>query len=378
VVSYAPPRSLRPPQPPVEFFAFRQGLKLELFAQFAEEHRDVVQRYEAIWVVDEDIETTTENINAMFDIFVALNLSLAMPSLAGASAIHHPHMDWRADSVARFTNFVETGLPIISRRLLPRILPILHVGRSGHSADILISVRALDNVPERPSRNIALIDATPVQHRSSPSSVDTYVHRDQQEVEGTRLFLRAGLLSPKEWSWRWPYTTAVFSLPLRLAWVVVPDEDWQRNISCGARAGGPARGGSALAAVGLSGPLVVTPRSAGAYLVGDAQPGLRTTPLPLDTIARRLVQRHGGVAVAIALPQPGQNDAFDGAESTCDALEQAAAVFDMPADGSWCYWDLLHMRPLAKCWTPSLARRGGAGTVTACAAVASLGICRRQ
>lgn len=75
--------------------------------------------------------------------------------------------------------------------------------------DTLISVRALDNAPERSSRRVALIDATPVQHRSSPA---TCVHREQQEVEGIRLLLRTGLPSPNEWNWRLPYTGAFFTL----------------------------------------------------------------------------------------------------------------------------------------------------------------------
>lgn len=376
VVSYAPPHSLQPPQPPVEFFAFQTGLKMELFARFVEEHRDVVRQYEAIWVVDDDIETTTEHINLMFDIFMALNLSLAMPSLAGASVIHHPHMDWRPGSVARFTNFVETGLPIISRHLLPLILPILHVSRSGHSADILISVRALDNAPTWPSRNVALIDATPIQHRSSPSSVDVFVHRDQQEVEGARLLLRAGLLSPKEWKWRWPYPRSVFPLPLRLAWVVVADsarerQSGQQAISCRARAGETVGGKGALSAAGLSGPLTVTPHSVGAFLPGGGQ----LAAMSLETIAQRLVQLHGGIAVAL---QREVEDALDITELACDALENAATVFDMPADNSWCYWAFFHLKSLAKCWTRPLARGGGSDTVVACAAVASLDICRRR
>lgn len=206
-----------PPQPPVDYFHVEKGLKLELFARYADRHD--ISRYQAVWLVDEDIESTTENINLMFEIFTAFNLSMGMPALGGNSAVHHRLHRWVPDQILHYVNFVECGLPIFNRQHLRTVLPSLASAGSGHSVDYLWTLMLNPNTSAITAQ-IGVIDATPVQHPTRLSTVEVEVSMLEQERHGLAQLIRAGVLPEGTEQWQEPFPRLTFSTHPRALWLL--------------------------------------------------------------------------------------------------------------------------------------------------------------
>lgn len=125
--------------------------------------------YDAIWFGEDDIQTTTNNINSMFKIFTDHNLWLAQPALTKESFIAHSITQERPGSILRYTNFVEVMVPIFSPFALEKCLETFSKSASGWGLDFV-----WPKILGYPTDKIAIIDAAPVTHTREGWKGDLY------------------------------------------------------------------------------------------------------------------------------------------------------------------------------------------------------------
>lgn len=119
---------------------------------------DVLDRYDYVWLPDDDLACDTDAINALFEYTACYRLSLAQPALTEDSYFTHEItlVDRRFD--LRYTNFVEIMAPCFSREFLQRCLPTFDTTQTGWGLDFHWPRLAPD-----PSA-LAIIDAVTVRH----------------------------------------------------------------------------------------------------------------------------------------------------------------------------------------------------------------------
>ena len=96
---------------------------------------DLLARYKAIWVADDDIIISTSAINQLFSIFSRKQLTLLQPAFCIRSKISHPITKRKLFTGIRYTNFVEMTCPVIERDFLLRFLAVYDPALVGFGID---------------------------------------------------------------------------------------------------------------------------------------------------------------------------------------------------------------------------------------------------
>jgi hypothetical protein len=123
-------------------------------------HRwDGWREYEYIWLPDDDVFTSQESINQLFDLGKALSLELFAPALHEASFYAHFDTMRNQRCFARRTGFVEIMVPCFSVSALSKLLPTLDLTPTGWGWGLDSLWPYLLNY-----RNVGVIDAVPVLH----------------------------------------------------------------------------------------------------------------------------------------------------------------------------------------------------------------------
>ena len=149
-------------QPPVHaqgaaFVHMQKGAKWPGLEQTLLAHWDTIQKYRYVWLPDDDLLCTPEDVSRMFAICDDLQLELAQPALTRDSYFTHIVTMQHPEFQLRFTNFVEIMAPVLSADMLSRVFHTLAGQVSGYG---------LDGLWPRFSRlgKVAIIDDTPVKH----------------------------------------------------------------------------------------------------------------------------------------------------------------------------------------------------------------------
>lgn len=143
-----------------EYRHFYQGGKWDGIYRFFTEHSEIVERYDLFWLVDDDIETSPEQLDLLLAYVRAHQFELAQPALTLDSYYSHRLTLVCPGFAHRHTNLVEIMAPILSKRLLQRVLPVFAFTRSGYGIDWYWQKEV-----ENPQKGIAIVDAYPVSHR---------------------------------------------------------------------------------------------------------------------------------------------------------------------------------------------------------------------
>lgn len=138
------------------YFHMRGTFKLETIYNIVNKLRDVVEKYDAIGLPDDDCFTNTSSINKAFQLFHKYNLDLAQPSVSGGY-ISHLITRQNPNCILRFTNFAEAQFPIFKNQIFFRLLNTFILNRSGWGIDYLWA-KMLQG------KNIAIIDAVGICH----------------------------------------------------------------------------------------------------------------------------------------------------------------------------------------------------------------------
>jgi len=174
-----------PPPGCIDHCVQKQGFKFENFYDFVATND--VSGYEAIFVVDDDIEIGTEQLNELFEVFMDYDLDVGQPAFTHDSIISHPITVQDKSCVLRFCNFVENGVMILSKRVLDKCLPVFKEGNTGWAVDY-ICCSMLDN-----GNNIAVIDKVPCKHPHTVSTLDTVIPRPEHGVLGKEMLKKHGI-----------------------------------------------------------------------------------------------------------------------------------------------------------------------------------------
>lgn len=175
-----------------EYWEHRPGPKWSCIAELLAEHPELIDRYQAFWFPDDDLDADTDTLNRMFALFHGLRLKLAQPALTRDSYFSWPQLLQRPGFVLRQLAYVEVMAPLFTRDSLRTCLPSFQRSRSGWGLDWLWP-QALGG--SRDGR-IAVLDATPVKHtRPVGGGGDLYKNNPELDPrnDSRRLTAEAGL-----------------------------------------------------------------------------------------------------------------------------------------------------------------------------------------
>jgi glycosyltransferase involved in cell wall biosynthesis len=121
------------------------------------EYRDVVDRYDYVWLPDDDLMCVPEQVSEMFDIAAQLRLDLAQPALDPKSYFSYPITLRHPRFQVRWTSFVEVMAPLLSTPFLWKVLPTIEQNVTGWGLDFVWPTMTSIG-------KMAIIDETPVLH----------------------------------------------------------------------------------------------------------------------------------------------------------------------------------------------------------------------
>ena len=117
------------------------------------------REYDYVWLPDDDIRASQDQINRMFDIAAGVGLDLFAPALDDASYYAHFITKRNEAFFGRRTGFVEIMVPGFSRAALEQLAPTLDESETGWGWGLdSVWPKLLDY------RNVGIIDAVPVTH----------------------------------------------------------------------------------------------------------------------------------------------------------------------------------------------------------------------
>jgi hypothetical protein len=141
--------------------------------------------YDAVWMPDDDLDTTAEDIDLLFDVAAGAGLDLFAPALDDAS--HYAHFDTRRNPrfFGRWTGFVEIMMPGFSRAALERLLPTLDESETGWGW-------GLDSVWPKllGYRDVGVVDAVAVTHTRPVGAMRDEALRGRVLAESDRLLAK--------------------------------------------------------------------------------------------------------------------------------------------------------------------------------------------
>lgn len=121
-----------------EYAVFQKGTKFSAMSLLLRRFPDVFAAYDHVLFVDDDIETTAHDLNALFVQCRRHRLDLAQMTLTPGSACNWAHLHARPGRGGpRDVSAVEIMMPVFSRRALAWIAPTLGQSVSGFGLDLV-------------------------------------------------------------------------------------------------------------------------------------------------------------------------------------------------------------------------------------------------
>lgn len=167
----------------------QKGQKYPMIKQFILNNLELINQYEYIWLPDDDISISTDEINKFFDIARQYNIVLCQPAL-----IHNPKMRVSHKLTVqlpgyklRYTNFIEGMAPLFTKDALLLVSDDFEYSDSGWGLDVTWSTR-LGN----PTNKIAIIDETPMDHTRQTGNDYSRLHKHPED-ELTVLLKKHGM-----------------------------------------------------------------------------------------------------------------------------------------------------------------------------------------
>src|SRR5438445_6233721 len=135
-VSYFGPDDER--QFPESTFCHRfKGGKWNGIYDFFHAYPEAIGHYDYFWLPDDDIDASSEKINRIFEMMKAHEFELAQPSLSSGSFLSHLITLHNPRFIYRRVTFVELMVPVFTRSMLQKILPLFESTRSGFGMDFV-------------------------------------------------------------------------------------------------------------------------------------------------------------------------------------------------------------------------------------------------
>ena len=166
--------------------------KYQNFNHYASFYPKHLEQYDYVWVVDDDMFMSTDDINKMFQMMEDYNLDLAQPSISldGMNYVQIFAHDSRY--TLRYTNYVECCAMLLSKRGLEKVKRTFSETVTGWGWDALVSDMILEK------ENVAVLDSVQAYHGMSMSSINKVLPRELHRVEGKNLLEKYNKLNVLE------------------------------------------------------------------------------------------------------------------------------------------------------------------------------------
>jgi len=128
-----------------------KGEKYHLIKSFIQSNIEFISNYTHIWIPDNDVSISTENINKLFKTANQYQLSICQPSMDGY--VSHEITKPVSNSILRYTNFVEVLAPLFDLGSLLKIYETFDLNYSSWGYDYLWA-----HLLDYPKNKIAIID----------------------------------------------------------------------------------------------------------------------------------------------------------------------------------------------------------------------------
>jgi len=112
-----------------------KGEKYHLLKSFIESNIEFISNYTHIWIPDNDVSISTENINKLFETADNLQLFICQPSMDGY--VSHEITKPVSNSILRYTNFVEVLAPLFNLESLLKVYETFNLNYSSWGYDYL-------------------------------------------------------------------------------------------------------------------------------------------------------------------------------------------------------------------------------------------------
>jgi hypothetical protein len=155
----------------------------------------LIDQHDYFWFPDDDIEADAETIDDFLTIALNQDFDLAQPALTHDSyfadplTLAHPSFEFRR------TNFVELMMPLFSREILLRALPLFEGRHAALGMDLFWHHLSID-----PARKVAIIDAAPMRHtRPRGKHLNNRMAQQQLNIQDEKRTTMKALSISRPW-----------------------------------------------------------------------------------------------------------------------------------------------------------------------------------
>lgn len=174
-----------------EYHENRKGMKWPVIGELLARQPELQERYDYIWLPDDDLVADAVTISRMFDYARAFGLALAQPALTRDSYYTWPLLLQDTRYLLRFTRFIEVMAPVFDRAALTACLPTFTESASGWGLDSVWP----QLLQGRGGDALAIIDAAAVRHSRPVGGGELYKATGTSVAIGDRdaIFEKYGL-----------------------------------------------------------------------------------------------------------------------------------------------------------------------------------------
>jgi len=171
----------------------QKGQKFPLIKTFINDHFELVSKYEYVWLPDDDISISADNLNNIFNIAKEYKLYICQPVVISSDGnVEHKITKPRKGIKLRFTNFVEVMMPLFDIKALLSLYDDFSLSESGWGLDASWSHRL-----NYPTDKIGIIDEISALH-TKPAGVDYSRFKINPEDEFNNIIHKYGIHFTRE------------------------------------------------------------------------------------------------------------------------------------------------------------------------------------
>jgi len=171
----------------------QKGQKFPLIKTFINDHFELVSKYEYVWLPDDDISISADNLNNIFNIAKEYKLYICQPVVISSDGnVEHKITKPRKGIKLRFTNFVEVMMPLFDIKALLSLYDDFSLSESGWGLDASWSHRL-----NYPTDKIGIIDEISALH-TKPAGIDYSRFKINPEDEFNNIIHKYGIHFTRE------------------------------------------------------------------------------------------------------------------------------------------------------------------------------------
>jgi hypothetical protein len=108
----------------VKFIEKRKGSKFQNFHYFYKKYPKIINQYKYFFIIDDDIEFNSNDINKMFYYAKKYDLLICQPAFDHESRISHQITKYKEKILLSYTNFVEVNVPLFKKVALDKLMKV--------------------------------------------------------------------------------------------------------------------------------------------------------------------------------------------------------------------------------------------------------------